>query len=72
MSSRPLEEGERVGWYVVLRDHDGRLHAVSAMGVGAVCETDEGSLLMLPGGRLIHVHHPLPVILAWLNGRSAA
>ena len=47
MSSRPLEEGERVGWYVVLRDHDGRLHAVSAMGVGALCETDEGAMLML-------------------------
>ena len=72
MSSRTLEEDERVGRYGVLRDNDGRLHAVSAGDVGAVCETDEGAMLTLPGGRLIHVHHPLPVILARLHGRSAA
>ena len=72
MSSRPLGEGERVGRYVVLRDHDGHLHAVSAMGVGALCETDDGVMLMLPGSRLIHVRYSLSVILAWLDGRSEA
>ena len=72
MTSRSLEEGERVGRFVVLRDRDGQLHAVSAMGVGAVCETDDGTILMLSGGRLIHVHHPMAVVLAWLDGRSAA
>ena len=72
MTCRDLEEGERVGRYVVLRDRDGQLHAVSATGVGAICETDDGAILMLPGGRLIHVHRPMAMVLAWLDGRSAS
>ena len=72
MTCRDLKEGERVGRYVVLRDRDGRLHAVSATGVGAMCETDDGAILMLPGGRLIHVPRPMAVVLAWLDGRSAS
>ena len=72
MTGRKLEEGERIGRYVVLRDRDGALHAVSAMGVGAVCEADDGSILMLPGGRLIHVDRSLAVILTWLDGRLSA
>ena len=69
MTCRTLEEGERVGRYVVLRDRDGRLHAISAIGVGAVCETDDGAILMLPGGRLIHVERSLATVLEWLDGR---
>lgn len=69
MTCRSLEEGERVGRYVVLRDRDGHLHAVSAMGVGAVCETDDGAVLMLPGDRLIHVERSLATVLDWLDGR---
>ena len=72
MTCRRLEEGERVGRYVVLRDRDGQLHAVSSSGVGAICETEDGAILMLPGGRLIHVHRPVATVLAWLDGRSAS
>jgi hypothetical protein len=45
-----LAEGTRVGQFVVLRDIDGRTHAVAAGAVAAICETDDGALLMLPGG----------------------
>ena len=67
---RELSEGERVGRFVVLRDLDGRVHAVSAGSVGAVCETDDGTMLMLPGARLLHVPHSLATVLAWLDGRG--
>ena len=65
-----LHEGERVGRFVVLRDVDGRIHAVAAGSVGAVCETDDGTLLMLPGGRMVHVPQVMAVVLAWLDGRG--
>ena len=45
-----LAEGTRVGQFVVLRDIDGRTHAVAAGAVAAICETDDGALIMLPGG----------------------
>ena len=67
---RELSEGERVGRFVVLRDLDGRVHAVAAGSVAAVCETDDGALLMLPGARLVHVAQPMAVVLAWLDGRG--
>ena len=63
-----LSEGERVGRFVVLRDIEGRTHAVAAGSVGAVCETDDGTLLMLPGARLLHVPRPMATVLAWLDG----
>lgn len=63
-------EGQRVGRFVVLRDLDGSLHAVAAGAVGAVCRTEDGSLLLLPGGRMIHVGRPLATVLAWLDGRE--
>ena len=65
---RELCEGERVGRFVVLRDVDGRVHAVSAGSVAAVCETDDGTMLMLPGARMLHVPRPMAVVLAWLDG----
>lgn len=70
--NRPLHEGERVGRFVVLRDTDGRVHAVSSGAVAALCETEEGTLLMLPGGRLVHVPCPLSTLLGWLDGRTGA
>ena len=72
MTDAALSEGERVGRFVVLRDRDGHLHAVSSGSVGALCETEDGVLLLLPGGRLIHVARPMPVVLAWLDGRGGA
>jgi hypothetical protein len=65
-----LAEGERVGRFVILVDRDGQVHAVAAGAVGAVCQTEDGSLLLLPGGRLLHVDRPLGTVLAWLDGRS--
>ena len=42
--------------YVVVRDRDGRRTAVARHAVSAVCETEEGTtLLLLPGGRIVHV-----------------
>ena len=72
MTGTPLAEGERIGRFVVLRDRDGHLHAVSAGSVGALCETEDGVMLLLPGGRMIHVARPMTVVLAWLDGRTAA
>lgn len=65
-----LHDGGRVGRFVVLKDVDGTTHAVAAGSVAAVCQTDDGSMLMLPGGRLLHVPQPLSLVLAWLDGRG--
>lgn len=62
-----LEDGSRIGRYVLLRDTDGCLHALSATAVGAVCECDDGCLLLLPGGRLLRTTHALARVLAWLT-----
>ncbi|MBE7189935.1 hypothetical protein [Jatrophihabitans endophyticus] len=59
-----------MGRFVVLRDLDGRTHAVSAGSVAAICETDDGTLLMLPAGRMIHVPQAMETVLAWLDGRG--
>ena len=66
-----LQEGERVGRFVVFRDLDGQVHAVAAGSVGAVCQTDEGAIILLPGGRLIHSGRSLATVLAWLDGRGS-
>ena len=68
--SDSFEEGERVGRFIFLRDRDGNAHAVSAQAVGAVCETDEGTLMLLPGGRMLHVAKSMRTVLAWLDGRG--
>ena len=64
-----LKEGERIGRFVVLRDIDGRTHAVAPGSIAAICETDDGAVLMLPGGRMVHVPKPIAVVLGWLDGR---
>ena len=69
-AGRDRSEGERVGRFVVLRDVEGRIYTVAAGSVAAVCETDDGTLLMLPGARLLHVPRPLATVLAWLDGRG--
>ena len=65
-----LKDGQRIGRFVVIRDLGGQRHAIAAGSVGAVCETDDGSLLLLPGGRLVHVGEPMATVLAWLDGRG--
>lgn len=65
-----LVEGTRIGRFVVLRDLEGQTLAVAAGSVAAICATDEGALLMLPGGRMIHVPRKLETVLGWLDGRG--
>lgn len=62
-----LEDGCRVGRYVVLRDSDGTLYAVTATAVAALCECDDGCLLLLSGGRMIKSTHSLGRMLTWLT-----
>lgn len=63
-----LSEGVRVGRFVVVRDVDGRLHAVAATAVSAICPADDdGCVLLLPGARLLRVEQSLSTVLAWLD-----
>lgn len=64
-----LDEGQRIGRFVIFRDIDGRVHALAAGSVSAICQTDEGALLMLPGGRMVHVERSMETVLHWLDGR---
>lgn len=68
MNRELLEEGMRVGRFVILRDVNGVTHAMAVGSIAAVCETDDGSLLMLPGGRMVHVPRAMDVVLGWLGG----
>ncbi|HEY8614548.1 MAG TPA: hypothetical protein VIL69_25070 [Roseomonas sp.] len=73
--SRPrgaeLSEGTRIGRYLVLRDVDGRRHALSAGAVHAACEEDDGeTVLFLPSGRALRIDVPLAILLGWLDGRG--
>jgi hypothetical protein len=66
-----LADGTRVGRYVVLRDVDGRTHALATTAVAAVCADPEGGCtLLLPGGRMVRVDQPLELVLAWLGGQG--
>jgi hypothetical protein len=67
-----MTEGERIGRYLVLKDRDGHMHAVSSSAVAAICEVDDGTLLLLPGGRMLQVERPMAMVLAWLDGRPNA
>lgn len=60
------EEGTRVGRYVLIRDEDGCLHALSASAVAGLRECDEGCMLLLTGSRVLRVSHPLSRVLQWL------
>jgi hypothetical protein len=66
-----LTAGTRIGRYLVLRDIDGRRHALSASAVHAACEEEDGdTVLFLPGGRALRVGVPLATVLGWLDGRG--
>ena len=60
-------EGSRIGRYVLLRDVNGCLYALSATAVSALCETEDGCLLMLLGGRVVPLTHSMSRVLAWLT-----
>jgi hypothetical protein len=58
MSQTDLEEGDRAGRFVIVRDRDGYLHALAAGAVGAVCEVEDGGVVILSGGRMLRVDRP--------------
>lgn len=62
-------DGQRVGRFLVVRDVEGNRHALAEGAISAMCETDDGVLLMLPGGRLMHVPMALRAILGRLDCR---
>ena len=53
--------------HTIFRDLEGRMHALSS--VSAACETDQGTLLMMGGGRMVHVPQTLETTLMWLERR---
>ena len=66
-----VEDGTRLGRYVLLRDVEGRRHALAATSVVALSETDAGdTLLYLPGGRMLRIATPLATALAWITPGS--
>ncbi len=69
--SDALYEGDRVGRFLLLRDRDGCLHAVAAGAVSVMREVDDGTLLMLPGGRMLMVARAMRTVLDWLDGQGA-
>jgi hypothetical protein len=65
-----LAEGTRLGRYVVVRDVNGRRHALAATAVVAISEEEDGDIvLFLPGGRALRISVPLATVLDWLNGQ---
>jgi hypothetical protein len=63
-----IQEGDRVGRFVLIRDADGRWHALSMQAVYAISDLDDGCALALPGGKLLRLMHPMGTVLAWLTG----
>ncbi len=62
-----IAEGQRYGRFAILRDVDGSWQALSVTAVMAACETDSGTVLLLPGGRLLQTPRPLLEVLSWLD-----
>lgn len=63
-----IDEGDRVGRFVVLRDRDGNLVAIAPGAVNAVCETEDGNVLIQFGGKMTLVDQSTATVLAWLDG----
>lgn len=61
-----MDDSDRVGRFVILRDAEGRLHAVAATAVAAICEEGGMTILLLPGGSLIRVDRGMETVPGWL------
>lgn len=62
--------GARVGAFLVFVDGDGLRHAVRLGSVLALSdgdETQDATILQLPGGRAIRVLAPLDEVLGWFS-----
>ena len=66
--SDSLVEGQRIGRFIIVRDISGQRHAIAAGAVTALAETDDGALILLAGGRMVHLSQPLQRIIQWLGG----
>jgi hypothetical protein len=54
--------------FLILRDRDGLRRAVARSAVLVVSEAEDGgSILLLPGGRIIQVDEALDLVLEWLS-----
>lgn len=62
-----MTDGQRVGRFLLLRDVNGQNHAVSTSAITALADLDDGTLILLPGGRLLNVPNAMTDILVWLN-----
>lgn len=68
MQDDRLIPGERRGRFTMVRDRDGRRYAIAATAVMAVCDAaDGGTVLLLPGGRLIAMDEDFETVLAWVG-----
>ena len=68
MQDDRLVPGERRGRFVVVRDRDGRRYALAATAVVAVCDAAEGgTVLLLPGGRVVAMDEDIETVLAWVG-----
>jgi hypothetical protein len=63
-----VQEGERVGRFVLVRETEGHWHALSMQAVYAISELDDGCVLALYGGKLLRLSQPMDTVLAWLAG----
>ena len=71
LQPQDLANGTRIGRFLVLRDVDGRRHALAASAVHTVSEAEDGdTVLFLPGGRVLRIGTPLTTVLGWLDGRG--
>lgn len=62
--------GERVGGFVMLTDGDGLRHAIKSGAVLALSEADEtggGTVMQLPGNRVVTIHLPIDEVLSWFR-----
>lgn len=63
-----MTPGQRIGRYVLLVDSDGMRHAIAISAALALCELDGGgTVLMLPGGKMVRLEADLDDVLLWLN-----
>jgi hypothetical protein len=61
-----LADGHRHGRFICIRDVEGRRHAIAITAIAAIC-ADDGSLLLLPGGRMVRVEASFDKVLSWVS-----
>lgn len=68
MQDERLVPGKRRGRFTVVRDRDGRRYALAATAVVAICDdADGGTIILMPGGRVIAMDEDIETVLAWVG-----